>query len=178
MSEIQRYSISGHGALMPYHTGDMVKHRESEAWHLADKTAALEAQAEEHEKRIVTINTDWSRHVRKIDDKHTAAIVGQERAHHDSMTQLRKEHTTKLAEHETKLATIERLHKEEIAVLEAQQGEGEPETIDLLCEVVVRLLLDVGQHINPTIVMDLNLTEIQRRAERCSVRVLMGDPNA
>lgn len=46
------------------------------------------------------------------------------------------------------------------------------ETIDLLCEVVGRLLMDVGQHINPQIVSDLDLREIQRRAECHVARML------
>ena len=40
------------------------------------------------------------------------------------------------------------------------------ETIDLLCEVVERLVLEIGQHANPQIVADLDMTEIQRRAKR------------
>ena len=153
MNEIQRYSptvVSGLHCLQEDVNGNAVLHGD----HLADKTAALEAQAEEH----------------------TASIVHQERAHHDSMTELRRERAELLAKAEAKLALNTRLHKEEIAFLEAQRGEGEP--IDLMCEVLGRLVIEIGQHINPQIVVDLDLTKIQQRAARYNVRVIAGDPHA
>jgi len=46
------------------------------------------------------------------------------------------------------------------------------ETIDLICEVLGRLLIEVGQRDNPQIVADLYMDEIQSRAERHVTRML------
>lgn len=51
---------------------------------------------------------------------------------------------------------------------------SDEETIDLLCEVVGRLVIEVGQQINPQVVADLDMTEIQARAERRVRRMLEG----
>lgn len=48
---------------------------------------------------------------------------------------------------------------------------GDEETIDLMCEVLGRLSIEVGQQINSNVVVDLDLTEIQRRAERHVARM-------
>ena len=44
--------------------------------------------------------------------------------------------------------------------------------INLICEVLGRLVLEVGQHLNPQIVADLDMTRIQRRAEAHVARML------
>lgn len=194
MNEIQRYrrhTVRESEPMVQTSQGIWCNFSESEAQHLADKTAALEAQAEGHKRDMRSLETrmNWdraaavgllnSKHLAALEaqaEGHTASIVHQERAHHDSMTELRRERAELLAKAEAKLALNTRLHKEEIAFLEAQRGEGEP--IDLMCEVLGRLVIEIGQHINPQIVVDLDLTKIQQRAERCSVRALAGDPHA
>lgn len=50
-----------------------------------------------------------------------------------------------------------------------------PETLDLLCEVVGRLLIEVGQHMNPQIVADLDMTKIQKAAERAVRKQIGGE---
>lgn len=46
------------------------------------------------------------------------------------------------------------------------------ELVDLLCEVIGRLVIEVGQHQNPQIVADLDMRPIQEAAERAVERHL------
>lgn len=76
-------------------------------------TIALEAQAEEHRKDLPR--------VRKSRDEWMRKNLCREK----EINRLKSQHAKELAEHETKLALIERVHKDEIAFFEAQR-EGEP----------------------------------------------------
>lgn len=120
----------------------------------------LEAQAETHRVEIGNNNANWQRSMDLVNLTHDRDVLSTSRA----VNRL-------TAERERRIESLE-------ADLAALRGEGEPALTDLICEVLGRLLIDVGQHVNPQIVADLDLTKIQRRAERCSVRVLAGDPHA
>ena len=77
MDEIQRYRIACGVPVpvLPHEEGIWVKDAESEAWHLADKKAALEAQAEEHRKNHIRNDTDWAGRMELLKSKHDAELA-------------------------------------------------------------------------------------------------------
>lgn len=86
MSEIQRYTSDFSG----YHhfaaNGSWCEFAESEAWHLADKTTALEAKAEEHKQQLHQANQDW------LD-----SFIREKEYNRRDREALRHEHTAELA---------------------------------------------------------------------------------
>lgn len=61
------------------------------------------------------------------------------------------------------------------AAAEGSKTMNDSETIDLLCELVTRLILEVAPHRNPQMVADIDMTGIQERAERAVVAILGED---
>ena len=113
MAEIQRYiMVEGSSPeLKKSAHGGLYDREEAIAYFGSKETAALAAQAEEHERDMHSLKTrlHWDR----------AVEVGH----------LKSQHTKDLAEQAEKLALIERLHREEVAFLEAQIAGNEPALI-------------------------------------------------
>ena len=105
MAEIQRYSISGSGALIPYNGGGVVHHAESEAWHLTDKKAALDKQAEEHTQKLHDVRSEHESRMRREQEAHKLDLTAQAeelkkliRAFKQAAVRLKAEHAKELAE--------------------------------------------------------------------------------
>ena len=108
MDEPKRYTIPGHTvySLAPHSYGGLYKRDEAIAYFGRKETAALEAQAEEHDRLLRLQRVQVNDYAREV-------------------VRLKSQHAKELAEFKLKLE----LREGEVAILEAQLGKGEGEPV-------------------------------------------------
>jgi len=120
--EIQRYALRNHSDdfLAPCADGIWCYYAEADSVHLADKKAALEAQAEDHRGLVSNIRRADEARVRRLTDAHAAELAEKDEWHTRAVGEVQ-------AYWLGKFSTLQEKHA---AQIEAQRGEGEPASPD------------------------------------------------